>query len=91
MIHYIKLTRYTSGESLAEQLDNIVEASQFDADLRVFFSNSNSLTTKDIAYMMKYFTPSLTDDFKENILFTPTPYGLHIAESGQKFANNKWW
>lgn len=89
MIHYVKLTRYMSGPKLAEQLDEIVEASLFDEDLRVFFSNSNNLTMADVAYMMRYFEPMTCEEFKDNVIFKPTKYGLSRAGSPHKFVD-RW-
>jgi hypothetical protein len=82
MKHYVKLTRYMSGDSLKKQLDEIVAEGLFDIDLRVFFSKSNMLTTEDIAYMLKFFDVYIDVDLDlKNIAFMPTMDAIRQYEN----------
>lgn len=83
MRHYIKITRYMAGDSLATQLTKMVDDGMFDEHLAVFFSKSNCITTEDIAYMMKYFNIEKDSDFSnENIIFTPRKWILQSLANG---------
>ena len=83
MRHYIKITRYMAGDSLATQLTKMVDDGMFDEHLAVFFSKSNCITAEDIAYMMKYFNIEKDSDFSnENIIFTPRKWILQSLANG---------
>lgn len=84
MKHYVKITRYMSGDSLAEQLQQIVDDGLFNADLRIFFTKSNMITAKDIAYMLKFFDVTTDWDFdSKNIIFIPNEISLRRYEANQ--------
>lgn len=84
MRHYVKITRYMSGDSLATQLTKMINDGLFDEHLAVFFSKSNCITTEDIAYMMKYFDIEKDSDFSnDNVIFVPREWVVH------KVANEK--
>lgn len=75
MKHYVKIINYMTGESIEEQLMDIARSGLFDDDLRVFFANNNTLTTKEIATVMKWFAVTTDEDFHDNIVFAPSGYG----------------
>ena len=82
MKHYVKLTRYMSGDSLRKQLNEIDDKGLFDIDLRIFFSKSNMLTTEDIAYMLKFFDVDIDTDLDlKNIVFIPTVDAIRQHEN----------
>ena len=82
MKHYVKLTKYMSGDSLRKQLNEIDDKGLFDIDLRIFFSKSNMLTTEDIAYMLKFFDVDIETDLdSKNIVFRPTVAAIRQHEN----------
>lgn len=84
MKHYVKITRYMSGDSLAEQLQQIVDDGLFNADLRIFFTKSNMITAEDVAYMLKFFDVRVDWDFdSKNIVFIPTESALRRLKNNQ--------
>lgn len=69
---YIKITRWMSGESLSEQIDNMMQNGLLDENTRVFFSKNNMLCTEDIAEMLTYFDVIIDNDFDaHNAIFRP--------------------
>ena len=71
-----------SGDSLAEQLQQMIDDGLFDADLRVFFSKSNMLTMEDVAYMLKFFNVSSDWDFDtKNVIFIPKEVAIRRCEA----------
>ena len=82
MKHYVKITRYMSGDSLAEQLQQMVDDGLFNTDLRVFFSKSNMLTMEDVAYMLKFFDADTDWDFdSKNVIFIPKEVAVRRCEA----------
>ena len=82
MKHYVKITRYMSGDSLAEQLQQMVDDGLFNADLRVFFSKSNMLIMEDVAYMLKFFDADTDWDFdSKNVIFIPKEVAVRRCEA----------
>lgn len=85
MIKYIKITKYTAGCSIKEQVQDIIDNGQMDEDARLFFSNNNCLTMKDIAELITWFDLKKDYDFSDNnVVFVPKQYILSMAKDNQK-------
>lgn len=85
MIKYIKITKYTSGCSIKEQVQDIIDNGQMDEDTRLFFNKSNCITTSDIREMMIYFDIITDNDFDdENVVFKPKSFIISVAREGGK-------
>ena len=54
MIHYIEIKSYLQGDSMHEQIMKIVEAGQFDEDLRIFFNDNAMVASRDILYLTRH-------------------------------------
>jgi len=77
MIKYVKITHYMAGASLEKQVNKMFDDGVMDEDTRVFFENSNCLTTKDVREMLHWFDVKTDDGFnKENIVFVPKEWIL---------------
>jgi len=77
MIKYIKIINYTCGDSLKTQVNKIFDEGLMDKNTRLYFANSNCLTTKEIREMLRWFEIKTDDDFnKENIVFAPKEWIL---------------
>lgn len=75
MRNYIHITRYTSGESIQEQIDEAVAKGMVTVDTRFFFSNNNCITTKDLSELIVYFDIVHDHDFADdNVVFKPNKY-----------------
>lgn len=85
MIKYIKITKYTAGCSIKEQIQDIIDNGQMDEDTRLFFSNNNSLTMKDVAELMTWFDLKRDYDFADNnVVFVPKQYMLSLAKENRE-------
>ena len=77
MIKYIKLTKYLSGESIEEQIEEAIAKGQVDTETRFFFAKNNCLTTKELASIFHMFDIRRDNDFdSENLVFVPNKYLL---------------
>ena len=85
MIKYIKIVKYTAGCSVKEQIQDIMDSGQMDEDTRLFFTNHNCLTMKDIAELMAWFDLKKDFDFSDNnVVFVPKQYILSMAKENRK-------
>ena len=85
MIKYIKIVKYTSGCSIKEQVQDIINSGQMDEDTRLFFSNNNCLTMKDVSELMTWFDLRKDIDFSDsNVVLVPKQYILSVAKDNQK-------
>lgn len=85
MIKYIKITKYTAGCSIKEQIQDIIDSGQMDENTRLFFSNNNCLTMKDIAELMTWFDLRKDYDFSDNnVVFAPKQYVLSLVKENEK-------
>lgn len=74
---YINIVNYTSGKSIEEQVDILIESGEIDENTRLFFDKNNSLTTKDIySLMMMGFKCYADWESIENIVFAPEKHLL---------------
>ena len=81
MIKYIKIVKYTSGCSIKEQVQDIINSGQMDENTRLFFSNNNCLTMEDIAELMTWFDLRTDYDFaNDNVVLVPKQYILSVAK-----------
>ena len=55
MIKYMKIVKYATGDSIAKQIQNIIDNGMMDADTRLFFDKSNCVTMNDIKSLITYF------------------------------------
>jgi len=85
MTTYIKITKYMSGASLKEQINELIDAGKIDEDVRLFFAKSNSLTMRDLASIIAYFDLVHDLDFdSENLVLKPRGSLLRMASNGRK-------
>ena len=85
MIKYIKITKYTAGCSIKEQIQDIIDSGQMDEDTRLFFTNNNCLTMKDVAELMIWFDLRIDSDFsRDNVVLVPREYILSLAQDKKK-------
>ena len=85
MTTYIKITKYMSGASLKEQINELIDAGKIDEDVRLFFAKSNSLTMRDLASITAYFDLVHDLDFdSENLVLKPRGSLLRMASNGRK-------
>lgn len=85
MIKYIKITKYMNGCSIKEQVQDIIDNGQMDEDTRLFFSNDNCLTMKDVAEIMTWFDLRTDYDFaNDNVVLVPKQYILSVAKDNGK-------
>lgn len=85
MKKYIMITKYTSGESLEEQINEIISNGMMDENTRLFFNKHNCITTSDICEMMIHFDIITDNDFdNENVVFKPKSFIISVAKEGGK-------
>lgn len=85
MIKYIKITKYSAGCFIKEQVQDIIDNGQMDEDTRLFFSNNNCLTMEDIAEIMKWFDLKKDSDFSDNnVVLVPKQYLLSLVKNNQR-------
>lgn len=79
------ITRYTSGKSLKEQINEIISNDMMDENTRLFFNKSNYVTTEDIRDLVGHFDIIIDNDFdNKNVVFKPTESILRIVNRGGK-------
>lgn len=77
MRKYVKIVNYMHGDSIREQLEEIKDNGLLDKDLAIFFGKTNTLSMREIAYLMNYFKPITDDDFAtDNVIFIPLEWVL---------------
>ena len=85
MTTYIKITKYMSGASLKEQINELIDAGKIDEDVRLFFAKNNSLTMRDLAGILTYFDLIRDLDFdSENLVLKPRGSLLRMVSNGRK-------
>lgn len=90
MIKYIKIVNYTSGDSIAKQIQDIIDNGLMDKDTRLFFDSHNCITMKDIKLLLPYFDIKNNDEIN-NVVFVPNNYFIkRFVENGKSFRDKRW-
>ena len=90
MIKYIKITKYTAGDSINKQVQDIIDAGMMDKDTRLFFDKDNYLTMGNIRPLLAYFDIRSDNDIN-NVVLVPNDYFINaFVEDGRNFGDKKW-
>lgn len=73
MVKYMKIVNYMSGDSIAKQIQNIIDNGMMDVDTRLFFDKHNCVTMSDIRPLLSYFDIANNDEI-DNVVFIPKEY-----------------
>lgn len=85
MIKYMKIVNYMSGDSIAKQIQDIIDNGMMDADTRLFFDKHNCVTMNDIKPLLTYFDITNNDEIN-NVVFVPNNYFIkRFVENGESF------
>ena len=85
MIKYMKIVNYMSGDSIAKQIQDIIDNGMMDADTRLFFDSRNCITMRDIKLLLPYFDIKNNDEIN-NVVFVPNNYFIkNFVENGESF------
>ena len=91
MIKYIKITNYMAGDSIAKQIQNIIDNGMMDEDTRLFFDSHNCVTMGDIRPLLTYFDIKNNDEIN-NVVFIPKDYFIkRFVENKENFEYKKYW
>jgi hypothetical protein len=81
----MKIVKYMSGDSIAKQIQNIIDNGMMDADTRLFFDKHNCVTMGDIKPLLSYFEIKNNDEI-DNVVFVPKDYFIkRFVENGESF------
>lgn len=90
MIKYMKIVNYMSGDSIAKQIQNIIDNGMIDKDTRLFFDSRNYVTMGDIKPLLSYFDITNNDEIN-NVVFVPNDYFIkRFVENGENFRDKRW-
>lgn len=90
MIKYIKITNYMAGDSIAKQIQNIIDNDMMDKDTRLFFDSHNCVTMGDIRPLLTYFDIKNNDEIN-NVVFIPKDYFIkRFVEEKENFEYKKY-
>lgn len=90
MIKYIKIVKYMSGDSISEQIQDIIDNGMMDEDTRLFFDSHNCVTMGDIKPLLSYFDISNNGEIN-NVVFVPKDYFIkRFVEKGESFRDKRW-
>lgn len=90
MIKYMKIVNYMSGDSIAKQIQNIIDNDMMDADTRLFFDKHNCVTMNDIRPLLAYFDIGNNDEI-DNIVFIPNKYFItRFVEEKESFEYKRY-
>ena len=90
MIKYMKIVNYMSGDSIAKQIQNIIDNDMMDADTRLFFDKHNCVTMNDIRPLLTYFDIRNNDEI-DNIVFIPKEYFIRrFVENNESFEYKRY-
>lgn len=90
MIKYIKITNYMAGDSIAKQIQNIIDNDMMDKDTRLFFDSHNCVTMGDIRPLLTYFDIKNNDEIN-NVVFIPKDYFIkRFVENKENFEYKKY-
>ena len=83
MVKYMKIVNYMSGDSIAKQIQNIIDNGMMDTDTRLFFDKHNCVTMNDIKPLLTYFDIRNNDEI-DNIVFIPKEYFIRRFVEGKE-------
>lgn len=90
MVKYVKIVKYMSGDSIAKQIQNIIDNGMMDADTRLFFDKHNCVTMNDIRPLLTYFDIRDNNEI-DNIVFIPKEYFIRrFVEEKESFEYKKY-
>ena len=90
MVKYIKIVKYMSGDSIAKQIQDIIDNGMMDKGTRLFFDKTNCVTMGDIKPLLSYFDISNNDEIN-NVVFVPKEYFIkRFVEKGESFKDKRW-
>lgn len=90
MVKYIKIVKYMSGDSIAKQIQDIIDNGMMDADTRLFFDSHDCVTMGDIKPLLSYFDIRDNDEIN-NVVFVPKEYFIkRFIENGESFKDKRW-
>ena len=90
MIKYMKIVNYMSGDSIAKQIQDIIDNGMMDKDTRLFFDRRNCVTMGDIKPLLSYFDIKNNDEIN-NVVFVPKEYFIkRFVENGESFEYKKY-
>ena len=90
MVKYIKIVKYMSGDSIAKQIQNIIDNGMMDKDTKLFFDIHNCVTMGDIKPLLSYFSIKNNDEIN-NVVFVPNDYFIkRFVENGESFKDKMW-
>ena len=91
MIKYIKIVRYMAGDSIAKQIQDIIDNGMMDKDTRLFFNlRQNCITMGDIKPLLAYFDIRSDNDISNVALVPKDNFIKRFVENGESFNNKKW-
>ena len=85
MIKYIKIVKYMAGDSIAKQIQDIIDNGMMDKDTRLFFEKDNCLTMGDIKPLLAYFDIRSDNDINNVVLVPKDNFIKRFVEKGGKF------
>jgi hypothetical protein len=78
------------GDSIAKQIQNIIDDGMMDADTRLFFDKHNCVTMGDIKPLLTYFNIRNNDEI-DNIVFIPKEYFItRFVEEKESFEYKRY-
>lgn len=90
MIKYIKITNYMSGDTIAKQIQDIIDNGMMDEDTRLFFDSHNCVTMGDIKPLLTYFDIKNNDEIN-NVVFIPKDYFItRFVENEESFQYKRY-
>lgn len=90
MIKYIKITNYMAGDTIAKQIQDIIDNGMMDEDTRLFFDTHNCVTMGDIRPLLTYFDIANNDEIN-NVVFIPKDYFIkRFVENKENFEYKKY-
>ena len=91
MIKYIKIVRYMAGDSIAKQIQDIIDNGMMDKDTRLFFNlRQNCITMGDIKPLFTYFDIKSDNDINNVVLVPKDNFIKTFVENGESFNNKRW-
>ena len=91
MIKYMKITKYMSGDSIAKQIQDIIDNGMMDVDTRLFFDKPNCVTMNEIKPLLTYFDIRDNNEI-DNIVFIPKKYFItRFVEEKESFEYKRHW
>ena len=90
MIKYIKITNYMNGDTIAKQIQDIIDNGMMDKDTRLFFDSHNCVTMGEIRPLLTYFDITNNDEIN-NVVFIPKDYFItRFVENEESFQYKRY-